>query len=208
MNKPAPWEMVFRHGKENWKLTQPEWDAMPRERKRLLFARINTQAGEAFQFVYRPYNLALAVREGRTPGLFLLKLAMFLGSEYFLTFARKVVGISEINSIDATATRYAASNFLTRHNDGVEEGPERRCAYVMGFTRDWKPEWGGSLLLLNTGGQLVDTYVPCFNSLVMFKVPVEHCVTYVAPFAQRMRHSVTGWLSVADTNEERKPLER
>ena len=203
----VPWQMVFRRGKESCNLTRPEWDAMSREEKGQLFAGINRQAAAAFQYFYSRYDLALAVEEGRDPHLFLFNLALFLGSEYFLPFGRVVTRISEINSINAQATRYTGGNFLTRHDDS-HEAPDRRCAYVMGFTRDWKPEWGGALLVLNSEGELVESYVPRFNSLVMFKVPMAHCVTYVAPFAQQPRHSVTGWLSATDENEEKKQLER
>ncbi len=45
------------------------------------------------------------------------------------------------------------------------------------------------------GDNIVESYVPRFNSMVMFKVPLMHCVSYVAPFAQAPRHSLTGWFT-------------
>ncbi len=203
----VPWEMVFRQGQEGRQVSRQEWEAMPRAEQGQLFGGINRQAAQAFQYFYSRYDLAAAVDEGRDAHLFLCKLAMFLGSEYFLPFAREVVGISQINSINAQATRYTGGNFLTKHDDS-HEAPGRRCAYVMGFTRDWKPEWGGTLVVMNKEGEPIDSYIPRFNSLVIFKVPVEHCVTFVAPFAQQARHSVTGWLSATDRNDEKKQLER
>jgi Rps23 Pro-64 3,4-dihydroxylase Tpa1-like proline 4-hydroxylase len=38
--------------------------------------------------------------------------------------------------------------------------------------------------------------VPAYNSLVLFKVPVWHSVTFVTPFAGEVRYSITGWLKV------------
>jgi len=38
------------------------------------------------------------------------------------------------------------------------------------------------------------THVPTFNSCSLFKVPRDHQVSYVAPFATKPRYALTGWL--------------
>ena len=37
-------------------------------------------------------------------------------------------------------------------------------------------------------------FVPAFNALRLFRVPVQHSVSHVWPFAPEPRLSVTGWL--------------
>jgi SM-20-related protein len=67
-------------------------------------------------------------------------------------------------------------------------------AFVLGFSRNWKADWGGLTLFYDDGGNVTGAFVPAFNSLTMFRVPVYHSVTYVTPFAREVRYSITGWL--------------
>lgn len=188
-----PWQVVFRRGKESATMTQQEFQQLTDQQRSELLANIINQAGERFQYLYGYYNLADAYKELQDPSAFLFKLTEFIASEYFRDFVRTVSGVQEISGINAQATRYVSGQFLTRHDDA--EDPVRKVAYVLGLTRAWRPEWGGILQVLDETGNLVDSYVPRFNSLVLFKVPMWHCVSYVAPFAQAPRHSITGWFT-------------
>jgi len=50
----------------------------------------------------------------------------------------------------------------------------------------------GWLRVLNDSGEVAEDFVPAFNALNIFRVPVEPCVTRVSPHAGH-RYSVTGW---------------
>ena len=40
---------------------------------------------------------------------------------------------------------------------------------------------------------MVDTFVPLWNSLSLFRVPQPHVVSLVEPWAGSPRYSITGW---------------
>ena len=110
----------------------------------------------------------------------------------FLSFIREVTGISTIAKGDAQATLYAPGHFLGQHIDShVADGWV--VAYVMNFTKDWRPDWGGYLNFFDDDGDIIAGYRPRFNALNMFKVPRAHAVSYVPPFAPVGRFAITGW---------------
>ena len=75
------------------------------------------------------------------------------------------------------------------------DGSIRRYAIVLGFTRRWSPEWGGQTMFFDSpNSEVAESWNPAFNSLTIFRVPVLHCVNFVAPFAPEGRYSITGWL--------------
>ena len=47
---------------------------------------------------------------------------------------------------------------------------------------------------LDEDGNVAEGYLPRFNALNIFDVGVPHFVSYVAPYAQSPRLSITGWL--------------
>ncbi|HAV49166.1 MAG TPA: proline hydroxylase, partial [Brevundimonas sp.] len=42
-------------------------------------------------------------------------------------------------------------------------------------------------------GAVTETFTPSFGTLNLFKVPQDHAVSMVAPFAGAPRYSITGW---------------
>jgi SM-20-related protein len=60
-------------------------------------------------------------------------------------------------------------------------------------TVDWRPEWGGYLMFLDSAGDITSGWKPRFNTLNLFRVPQSHMVSYVAPFAAFARFAITGW---------------
>ena len=71
---------------------------------------------------------------------------------------------------------------------------ERRAAYTLGLTRDWRTDWGGQLLFHDEAGDVPRGLMPRFNVLTLFKTPQWHTVATVAPYAGAPRLSITGWL--------------
>lgn len=117
----------------------------------------------------------------------------FLNSPDFIAFMRGVTGDDRIDFADAQATRYRPGHVLTGHNDDAE-GKNRLYAYVLNLTRDWRVDWGGALIFPGADGQIEQGFVPRFNALNIFAVPMDHAVTQVASFAAADRLSITGWL--------------
>jgi Rps23 Pro-64 3,4-dihydroxylase Tpa1-like proline 4-hydroxylase len=149
-------------------------------------------ARDSFQFVYDSYMLGRARAEGWDPDLPLHIVLDFLNSPDFLEFARYLTGDAAINAVNAQATRYRPGQFLTPHDD-QHSGEGRRYAYVINLTPRWKADWGGQLQFLDADGNVIDSLLPRWNSLSIFKVPQSHLVSLVSPWAGEDRLAITGW---------------
>lgn len=149
-------------------------------------------ARDSFQFVYDSYMLVRARKEGWDPELPVHVVLDFLNSPEFIEFARYLTGDDSINAVNAQATRYRPGQFLTPHDDR-HSGEGRRYAYVINLTPHWKADWGGQLQFLDSEGGVIDTLLPRWNALSIFKVPQLHLVSLVSPWAGEDRLSITGW---------------
>jgi Rps23 Pro-64 3,4-dihydroxylase Tpa1-like proline 4-hydroxylase len=116
----------------------------------------------------------------------------FLNTPEILGVVSKISGRDDLRSADGQVTAYTPGHYLTRHRDRID-GEERRLAYVLGFTREWHPDWGGLLQFYDDDGSPRDAWAPRFNSLALFDVRHVHAVTYVTPYARKPRLSLTGW---------------
>ena len=94
---------------------------------------------------------------------------------------------------DAQASRYRPGHILTAHND-LSVGKNRLYAYVLNLTREWRADWGGTLVFYGEDGHVEQGWVPSFNALNLFAVPMGHAVTQVGAHAATDRLSIVGWL--------------
>jgi SM-20-related protein len=93
---------------------------------------------------------------------------------------------------DAQATCYTSGDFLNKHDDSAP-GKHRLAGYVLNLTPSWNPNWGGALQFYDSQDNCVDTLVPSYNALNVFRVPQPHAVSYLPPYASGKRLSITGW---------------
>jgi len=94
----------------------------------------------------------------------------------------------------AQATYYTRESFLSAHDDIADHKKNRLVAYVLGFAKNWAIDWGGLLQFFDPeSGEIIESFLPTFNGLTLFRVPQWHSVSFVAPFARAPRFSVTGW---------------
>ena len=147
-------------------------------------------ASPVIQYIFDVRRLT-AERDG--PGDAADAVLDFLNGPEFLGFARAVTGDDRIDFADAQASRYRPGHVLTVHNDRMP-GKNRLYAYVLGFTRDWRADFGGTLVFPGDDGHIERGFVPAFNALNLFSVPRRHAVTEIASFAPRDRLSIVGWL--------------
>lgn len=190
--KQVPWGLAYIDGEENKLIqadkvagfTAADWSALD--------TRVQARPESTFQFLYNSYMMISAYKEKRNPQLILHDMVEWINSPAFLQLIRAVTGIGSIMGADAQATRYMAGHFLRKHNDQVGN-QYREIAYVLNLTKDWKPEWGGLLQFMDEGGTVTETYMPTFNSLTLFRVPMWHHVNQVAPSVSSARYAITGW---------------
>lgn len=164
----------------------------PAQRAQLGDGAASAAAAGRFAFLYGRYPMVEAYVEQWHPGHPLYAVLEAINAPAMLNFARSVSGIAAIARADAQATLYARGHFLTDHDDLVE-GEGRRLAYVLNMTRDWKPDWGGYLNILDDRGDVRAGFMPRFNTMNLFLVPLRHHVSAVAQFAPVGRYAITGW---------------
>ena len=148
---------------------------------------------DRFQFLFDQHALSLHGEPYPDSTHYWAGIVAFLNSPQFLWFARDLTGMADIAFTDAQATRYRAGHFLPAHDDNTS-GTNRLAAYVLSFTSAWRPKWGGLLEFLDDASQVEAGFVPSFNALKLFRVPMTHYVSIVAPYATVGRYWITGWL--------------
>lgn len=190
----VPWTLALRDGEGARTIAHAAYAAMAPEAVATLLRDVADSArGGEYRFAYDSYMMVRAYQEGRDPGLLLHRVLELFNSPDYLAFARALTGDDGVRRINAQATRYRRGHFLRQHTDiDSEEG--RRYAYVLNLSRDWRADWGGLLQFIDDDGRVVDTFLPRWNSLSLFKVPAGHAVSLVAPWADQERLAITGWL--------------
>ena len=190
----TPWYNVHSDADGGHKYyTQIEWKALSSEQKKQIISGVYQRARDAFSYLYYVYPMVDNFVDGLDPEWPLHALTEYLNSDEFREFVKKVTSEPSVIKLDAQATYYAPGHFLNTHND-TGSNAERRAAYVMGFSKNWRTDWGGQLLFLDENGNTTSGVNPKFNSLTLFKVPRTHIVTQISSFAGAPRLSVTGWL--------------
>tara|TARA_B100001175_G_C19476714_1_gene624748 strand:+ start:648 stop:1373 length:726 start_codon:yes stop_codon:yes gene_type:complete len=91
-------------------------------------------------------------------------------------------------------SKYKSNNFLSPHSDKGNG----KVAFVLNLSKFWKPQYGGILNFLDESRKnIIKSYVPDFNNLILFEVPENgykpHFVSHVAPNIKHSRYAVTGW---------------
>lgn len=193
LKEQTPWGLCFNQGQRVAALREADIAALPREKRQQMTQAVAEGARAGFQFFYRHYPLFTDYFDAARARTALYGLFEFINGADFLGFVRRITGEESIVWADAHATRYEPGHFLMKHNDEMP-GAHRRAAYVLNFTRDWRPDWGGYLQFFGENGDVVHGFRPLFNAINLFAVPREHSVEAVSPFAQAPRLSVTGWL--------------
>jgi len=191
LQNDIPWALAERSAGVSHTLDAATHAAMSPAEQQALLHKAYERARTEFQFSYDSYMILRAVKEGWTPNL-LHAVLEFLNEPEFLQFARRISGEPGIRAVSAQATRYRPGQFLTRHQDEeVKEG--RVCAYVINLSKGWQADWGGLLQFQGEPDSVLDTFVPHWNSLSLFRVPQSHAVTLVTPWAAHPRLAITGW---------------
>ncbi len=154
--------------------------------------KILANASEGVGFFYCGYMAARSQRDGCNENLqFLHSVFDYLNGEEMLSFINEITGRDDLQSAFAQYTRYTPGQFLTRHQDDITN-EQRHIAYVLGFSKNWHPDWGGLLQFFEADGTPRDAWLPAFNTMSLFDVRHVHSVTYVTPFAKEQRLSLTG----------------
>ena len=121
-------------------------------------------------------------------------LRQFLNSSEFINTLNEITGLQLIKLTTLFLSKYKTGNFLSPHSDKGNG----RLAFVINLTKFWKPQYGGLLHFMNNERtEIIDTFVPLFNTFLIFYVPetigIPHFVSHIAPNVKFSRYSITGW---------------
>jgi SM-20-related protein len=158
-------------------------------------AAVLRRARSEFAFLYLTYPMIEAYLAGKDLGHPIHEVSEFLNGAEFLQLLRAVTGRHDILKAYALATHYRPGDFLTVHTDTSKDmaAEDRVCTYTLGFTRQWRVDWGGQLLFYDETGLITRGLPPAFNTLTLFTVPRAHAVAVVSPFTGAPRLSIVGW---------------
>lgn len=185
------WELAYQLGVEARSIAPAEYAAMDAAQRCEFLARCAREATGRNAYAFD--NYAMDVHGAARPEHLLHRLVDVFHYAPVLDFVRALTGDPGITRVRVQATRYLAGHFLRRHDDAGYDTQKRRFAFVFNLGRGWQADWGGLLHFLDAQGRVVDTFVPSYNSLSLFRVPQYHCVSQVAAWAEAPRYALTGW---------------
>jgi Rps23 Pro-64 3,4-dihydroxylase Tpa1-like proline 4-hydroxylase len=186
------WNLVYRLGGRHTAGSAQAIAQWPSTKRRRLEKAIHAEARQGFQYYFASVPMYDIVHQNLLPGHFFEDILRLLNSTQLLSAVRRVVGDDTVSFADAQATRFDCGHFLTSHDDAVD-GKNRRAAYVLNLTPAWYADWGGTLQFLTQDGNVEEGWLPRFNVLNVFRVPSNHSVSLVTPYAGASRYSITGW---------------
>ncbi len=187
------WDLAHRDKEGSRLLPSREYAALGKAGREVMLASLARDSHGRYGFAYDSCMLVERYMQRPDPDDLLHRVVEMMHGEPFLAFVRNLVGDASIRRSLVQATRYLPGHFLRRHEDIVEDGKDRRYAFVFNLGKAWHADWGGLLQFLDHRGDVVDTFVPAFNSLSLFKVPQPHVVSLVGAWAERPRYALTGW---------------
>jgi Rps23 Pro-64 3,4-dihydroxylase Tpa1-like proline 4-hydroxylase len=190
LSQQTKYEMAFVSGGKYKTLDEHAWRHLDAPTKKQITDEILKNASEGVGFVYGRYAL-----NNSTENLQLSAFYRWINSEAILSWVRSISGINNISAAKVQATRFMPGQFLTRHQD-IVNNEDRKIAFVLNLSPEWHPDWGGLLQFFEIDGTTTESWAPEFNTLNLFDVKHIHSVTYVTPFTKQPRYSISGWFVI------------
>lgn len=190
-----PWNLVmFGEGDKPAYYPLAQLQSMPPQEYQRIMQGLYQRSGDNYGFVHLNYRMVTAYLEGTEPGHPIHRVTEFVNSPEFIDRGRRITGDADIRKADAQATLYRQGDYIGWHTDQSFDHMDRSAAFTLGFTRNWKPDWGGQLALHDENGDVKRALQPAWNTLTLFRTPQPHSVMPVTYYAQGARMSVIGWL--------------
>lgn len=187
------WALVLNAGNNVYEIPRRGFEQLSDEQRTELEVRVLQSGRSGFQYRYEAIRVSDEAQKREQSDTLLDHFLRYMTSQEVLAILRAITGNQQVNFVDGQATAYSTGHFLTRHDDNVAD-KNRQAAYVFGLTPHWRAEWGGLLLFHGSDENIETGFTPTFGALRLFAVPSLHSVSYVTPFAEQARLSVTGWL--------------
>ncbi len=197
LGKNLPWDLVTMVDGKPFIVSVEELKSKPQQFiNNFINEVIQYAARHPFQYFYE--NLRLD-EENHLFNEDLKPYVDLCANDEFVSYLKEITADeSDSKIVETQITRYSAGSFLkehTDHNNNPANQFQRYCAFVIGLTQSWSPDWGGTLHLDENDDGTYKSLTPKFNSINLFSVPRKHYVSQVSNFCPQARLSVTGWLA-------------
>lgn len=115
----------------------------------------------------------------------------FLDGKDMQNFLKTVTG-EKVTGANAEVQWFKTDSFQTT-GDGLHRREKRVLGYALEMTKDWNEDAGGVRFFKSKNGEVEDFYIPKFNSLTLFKVPMKNSISYITGYATGLKLSISGW---------------
>ncbi|MFK7915365.1 MAG: 2OG-Fe(II) oxygenase family protein [Pseudomonadales bacterium] len=187
------WRLTYNDGDQHFESERSEFMQLAPDAQQRFMNGIFGRARNGFQYLFNQYYITQALDLGEEPGHPMHQWHTFMNRDSTLEFLRMLTGCAEVQQADAYASWYEPLHFLNQHDD-QHASHNRAAALVLNMTPVWDPNWGGQLAFFDQHGNVEQAFMPSFNNLSIFRVPQNHAVLQVAPFAGARRTSYLSWL--------------
>lgn len=192
--KALDWGLAIRGQSGDQHFTPQELRTLDAQTRQAHSIAIQQQAEKGFGYSFLNHRMVETAEQGHDD--LLSRFVRWMATPECLSAIEAMTGETPLNRVYAMATMYQRGSFLTAHDDHTDN-ERRRLAYVLNLTPKWRAHWGGLLQFTDAAGDVTASFVPHFNSVALFKVPQDHHVSYVAPYAMGSRIAITGWFITA-----------
>lgn len=193
-------ELLFKHSimDKNWVLATGH-DAIKFEKKiNKQFEKANSIQIKKIQDKFKNDKFSYIFHRSmnnKTPSFLEFTLRKYMASKEFIDYINSITDLNITTLNTLFMSRYKGGHFLSPHSDKGNG----KIAFVISLTKKWKPEYGGILHFMNDDKtKIIESYVPEFNTFMLFEVPEEgipHYVSHIVPYIKEERYSITGWFS-------------
>jgi SM-20-related protein len=196
----TPWGFAWWNGHTTAFLCKQEIDALAAEHAGHIAQHVQALArsGE-FSFAFHCHPLFASIEaqaKWMTPPL-LDDLLAFLNSRDLLELVKEISNCSKICKADAHATLFAPNQFQSPQQENGTG--QKRLAYALNFTHDWREDWGGYLQFYGANGDILQGYKPQYNSLSLCDVSQAYGISVVPSHAPYGHLAIRGYFyEVAD----------
>ena len=167
----VPFRFVAHIDGKNVTIPSEEFAKFDQQKFREFQSELLDAASKGVGFFYGGYLMARKLDDtGDEKMQFLHSVFEYLNGEEMLSFVREITGNDELKSADAQYTRFTPGQFLTRHRD-ENTNEQRRFAYVLAFSKNWHPDWGGLLQFFEDDGTPRDAWAPKIQFNVAVRRP-------------------------------------
>jgi Rps23 Pro-64 3,4-dihydroxylase Tpa1-like proline 4-hydroxylase len=189
----TPWQFTYNDGNDVHYLTPNDLKKMIGRRHSELSTNIYNRAKDQFQFAQQDYPLTVSFEKQTHPDIYLYKVHEFLNSKAFLSFAEKVTGVKKISKAETQAVFFTREQFYCQ-NDGTNGNDNNKVGFHLGFSKEWRPDWGGYHNFFNEDGNIELGLMPDFNTLTLFKLPQIQSISHIPPYAGTPKFGIHGYL--------------